>query len=168
MRVDEARDNVDESHQDGQDVHTETADTEQSVRSSEIGDGAQGDTLHEAQARQEIICRNEKRNLQEKRDRFHEYILESVVVLAVISLEDHYALVALEGCLDTVNIGLHEALLLPLFVLEIVRILVKRQDEEVDDKAYRNDGEGNIARVFIGTKENTLKNKFQGFYKEKK
>ena len=64
LREDDARDEVDRRHDDGQEVDVHAGDGDQPVGGAEVGDRPEGHALDELQPGQEAVGGDEKRNLQ--------------------------------------------------------------------------------------------------------
>ena len=61
------------------------------------------------------------------------------MILAIVGLEHHVALVALEGLLDVVDAERQFLFPCPFFGLDRVRPVIKRQQEKIYDKTQRED-----------------------------
>ena len=161
LREDDARDEVDRRHDDGQEVDVHAGDGNQPVGGAEVGDRPEGHALDELQPGQEAVGGDEKRDLQKQRHRTAQNIRGLIVVLAVVGLQDHHLLVAAERLFDVrhaaVQAGLHVALLF----LQRVGPHVERQHQKVHDQAQHDDGQAGVADHTVGVDIDDLKQKLQ-------
>ena len=108
---------------------------------------------------EEAVGCDEEGNLQEQRHGLLEDIRRPVVVLPVVRLQDHDALVALEGLPYPCYPRGHLKLLLCLLLLELVRAKIQRQQQEVDHEAHRENRQPRVMGKLIGIEEYDFKKK---------
>ena len=159
--VDRARHDVDERHQNRQHMDRHARDRQQTVRRAEVGDGAEGHPAQLRKVREEVVGRDEERDLQHERQRALERVEGLVVVLAVVGLEHHEALVAGEALFDMRHPGREPLLDLPLLCLDGVRAPVERQQQEVHRQAQREDRESRVIQNQVGQAVDELEDQLE-------
>ena len=107
---------------------------------SEVGDEAERRAAQNLKMRKKMVRCDEKRNLKQEREQSAQGIEWAVVVFAVVGLEHHEALVALERLFYPVHPVGESFLRVALLLLHRVRPAVERQRKEADCHAHPNDG----------------------------
>ena len=160
--IDHTGDDIDQGHEDREDVDGHTADFQHPVQGGQIGNRPEGDPLQNGQVRQEVIGRHEERDLEQEGQGAPQDIIRLIIVLAVEGLEHHEALIAGEGFPDLIDPGLQalrDFLLLPL---EGIGLFIQRQDEDVDRDTEDNDRENRAALRLHGQGEDHIEQQLDG------
>ena len=144
LGVDGAGDEVDARHQQGQQVDRVPGDVQQAVRRAQVAYGAVGHALEHAEPGQVVVGGDEEGDLQQQRYRALQRVPGLVAVLAVVGLQYHEPLVALEDLLDLPDAGLQPGRLHPLLLLEGVGAAVQRQHQQVDRQAEQRDQQRDV------------------------
>ena len=108
-----------------------------------------------------MVGRHKERDLQQKRERAAQRIDRLVVVDAIIGLEHHIPLVALECLFDMLYP--RRQLQLPLMLLSLDRVgaVVEGQQQKIDAEAQREDRSAGIVNDAERCSVHRLKKQFQ-------
>ena len=152
-----AGDEVDDGHEDGQEVHLLPEKGQQPVRGPQVRDGAEGSSLKGLVIGEKIVGGDEEGYLQGQGKEALQHIPGLIVVFRIPGAEHHEALVALEGFLEMVHHRGQPALGFPLLRLDGVGPAVQGEQEQVHAQAQHEDGETVMVQKAVGQAENVLK-----------